>query len=162
MTHPHKKICFQHIEYSKINKYIYIGTNQCSQEHFSKELIKKGICADISLEEKRLDTPLGVKFYLWLPTKDHRAPSEIQLEIGVKALSDLIKAKMKVYIHCKNGHGRAPLLAAAYFIKNGMSLEKAISLLKSKRSGVHFHPVQLKVLKKFEKAHLKKIRELKK
>lgn len=37
-------------EYSQITDYIYIGNNMCCQQHFSKELLKKGVRVDISLE----------------------------------------------------------------------------------------------------------------
>lgn len=69
----HESLRFEH---SKITKYIYIGTNMCCQQtYFNKNLLKKGIKADISLEEVKIDQPFGVKFYLWLPTKDHKAPT---------------------------------------------------------------------------------------
>ena len=53
IPHP-KKVPF---EYNQITKYIYLGTNQCCQTHFSKKLLKKGVKADISLEKERLDHP---------------------------------------------------------------------------------------------------------
>ncbi len=34
--HPKRPI----FEYSKITEYIYIGSNQCCQDHFKKSLIK--------------------------------------------------------------------------------------------------------------------------
>ena len=79
-------------------------------------MIKKGIKADISLEKEKLDAPFGVDYFLWLPTKDHTAPSQDQLKAGVKFMDELIKNKIKIYIHCQRGHGRAPVLVAAYFI----------------------------------------------
>ncbi len=138
-----------HAPYSKITDYIYIGTNQCClQKHFVKELLKKGIKADISLEEKRIDTPFGVKYYLWLPVKDHTSLDNLQFKIGVAMMDKLIKAKKKVYIHCEKGHGRAPTLVAAYLITQGMKLEKTIDFLKSKRKGVYIHPKQMTALKR--------------
>ena len=142
----------KHVPYSEITDYIYIGTNECClKEKFIKKLLKKGIKADISLEEKKIDAPFGVKYYLWLPVKDHTAPSPLQFKIGVSTIDQLVKAKTKVYIHCENGHGRAPTLAAAYLISRGMKPREAIDFLKSKRPRIHLYPSQLKALKKFRK-----------
>lgn len=152
MTKPHK-----HTEYSKITEYIYIGTNACCQKHFDKNLLKKGITTDISLEEIKMDTPFGIKCYLWLPVKDHTAPSLYQFAMGVSCITNAVKTKNKIYVHCKNGHGRAPTLAAAYFITQGMSVKKAIVFLKTKRAGVNIQPAQLKALRQFEKNLIPKL-----
>lgn len=149
MSKPHK-----HTEYSKITEYIYIGTNACCQQHFDKKLLKKGVTVDISLEEVRMDTPFGVKCYLWLPVKDHYPPAMYQFLTGVACIDNAVKTKNKVYVHCKNGHGRAPTLVAAYFITQGMSVKEAITFLKSKRAGVNLRPAQLKALEKFKMAIL--------
>lgn len=138
-------------EYNKITPYIYIGTNMCCQTHFNQKLVRKGIKADISLEEKKLDQPFGVKYYLWLPTKDHKAPSIQQLIIGSNFIKDLVDKKISVYVHCQNGHGRAPSLIAAYFVLNGKSAEEAFNLIKKKRKSIHPNKYQIAQLKKFEK-----------
>ena len=145
------------LEYSKITQNIYIGTNACCQTHFDKGLAKKGIRADISLEDVRIDQPFGVKFYLWLPTRNHYAPSLAQLLLGVQTVDMLVKNKIKVYVHCRNGHGRAPTLVAAYFILKGMTVQKAIEAVKKKRSAVHPNKRQVDVLKKFYKRVHKKV-----
>ena len=136
----HGKVEF---EYSQITKYIYIGTNQCCEDHFEESLLKKGIRADISLEEERIDAPWGVNFFLWLPTKNHRAPTLKQFLIAVNVLKDLEKLCMKVYIHCERGHGRAPTLVAAYLaVTKNISVDEAIKFIKKKRSVIHINKTQ--------------------
>ncbi len=148
----HGKLIF---EYSKINKDIYIGTNQCCQVHLNSKLIKKGIRADISLEGKKIDQPFGAKYYLWLPTKDHIAPTQQQLSVGVAHINDLVKNKISVYIHCQRGHGRAPTLVAAYLISKGMGVKEAISYIKKRRKKIHPNKKQIRALEIF-KRRLKK------
>jgi len=143
----HKKLIF---EYSKITEYIYIGTNQCCRHHFKKSLIKKGVKAEISLEEKKMDHPFGITSYLWLPTKNHYPPTIKQMIVGVYFIKQLIDNKIKVYVHCRRGHTRAPTLVAAYFILEGMSVDKSIKKIKKKRPVIHITPNQIKALKKFE------------
>ncbi len=138
------------LDYNYITDGIYIGTNQCCEMHFSEELLKKGISADISLEDIRLDQPFGVKFYVWLPVKNHTAPTQEQLSFGVTVLEELVRLKKKIYVHCKNGHGRAPTLVAAYLIKKGLKTKEAEAFIKSKRPAIHLETVQRKALRKFE------------
>ncbi len=138
-------------EYNKITPYIYLGTNACCVVHFKEELLKKGIKADISLEKERIDNPQGVDYFLWLPTADTFAPAQKQLLTGTKTIKALTNQKIKIYIHCKNAHGRAPTLLAAYFIMQGMGIKEAIEFIKSKRSEVHPNKRQMDALKKFKK-----------
>lgn len=136
-------------DYNQINEFVFIGTNMCCQFGFNKELLAKGVRADISLEKERIDTPTGVDYFLWLPTEDGQAPTLDKLNLGVQTLEFLIKRKIKVFIHCKNGHGRAPTLFAAYLIKKGMTAEEAVKYLKEKRPSVHFSEVQMEALRNF-------------
>jgi len=145
----------KHTNYSRIDATITIGTNFCCTIHFNKNLLKQGITTDISLEEMRIDTPFGVTCYLWLPVRDHTPPSPYQLLVGVSCIENAVKAKQKIYVHCENGHGRAPTLVAAYYITKGMSVEKAIIFLKSKRTGIYIRPAQVRALKQFKKMLLK-------
>lgn len=143
-THPQKKLDFNYIADG-----IYIGTNQCCQTHFDENLKKEGVSADISLEEDRLDAPFGVEFYVWIPVKNHAVPTKDQLEFGVSVLEKIVAMKKKVYVHCQNGHGRAPTLVAAYLIKQGKTVDEAVQLIKSKRPVIHLENVQIKTLKEF-------------
>ena len=146
----HSKLKF---EYSKITGYIYIGTNMCYQQiYFNKNLIKKKkVKVDISLEKKKVDHPGGVEYYIWLPTKDHRAPTLKQLKVGVAFLRELKKQKIKSYVHCEKGHGRAPTLVAAFLISEGMKVEEAIKFIKKKRKSIHLNKFQKQALFNFKK-----------
>lgn len=139
-------------EYSRITNYIYIGTNKCCKGKFVRELLEEGIEADISLERKRIDTPFGVKFYLWLPTEEYKPPSFEQLLAGACFLKSLEDQKIRVYIHCEHGHSRSLTFVAGFLIlTKEMKVNEAIDFVKSKRPQVHINPAQKKTLKNFEK-----------
>lgn len=146
--HFNKELPF---DYSKINENIYLGTNACCQEGFSKELLNKGIEGDISLEFERMDRAEGVKYFLWLPVKDHYAPTQKQLDLGVLTMQFFMENGIKFYCHCKNGHGRAPTLVAAYFIYTGMEVNEAVEFVKSKRPSIHLEDSQYRALEEFKK-----------
>lgn len=135
-------------EYDEIDRNVTIGTNACCEIHFNKNLLEKGVDADISLEGGKVDQPYGVQTYLWLPTDDHTPPSKENIDLGVDALDTIISQDRKVYIHCKNGHGRAPTFYAAYLIlKRAMTADDAIAHIKTKRPTAHFEESQLAFLK---------------
>ncbi|MEA3249495.1 MAG: dual specificity protein phosphatase family protein [Patescibacteria group bacterium] len=134
-------------EYTQIDDQIYIGTNACCAAHFDMELIDKDITADISLEGEKLDQPFGVESFVWLPTKDHTPPTRDAAETGIAALEEMLARGKKVYIHCKNGQGRAPTFYAAYLIrKRGMTPDEAVAHIKSKKPGVHLEDSQMEFL----------------
>ena len=145
-----KKTDHVQMNHSQIDEYIWIGTNQCCRTHFEKALLDAGLSADISLEENRVDAPFGVESYLWLPTVDHTAPSQEQLELGSWHIKHLVDAGRKVYVHCKNGHGRAPTLVASFYIREGMDVDKAIETIKAKRPEVHIEKIQREALEAFK------------
>lgn len=136
-------------EFNQITENIFVGTNQCCQTHYRRQLLDEGITADISLEKEHIDAPYGAAYFVWIPVVDHSAPSQEQLNFGVSTIEKLLSLNKKVYIHCKEGHGRAPTLAAAYLIKQGRSVKEAISAIKAKRPEAHPNPKQLAALKKY-------------
>ncbi len=138
-------------DYDQITEEVFIGTNMCCQIGFSKELLSKGVRADISLEKDRTDAPDGVDYFLWLPTENGKSPSPKDLDIGVKFLDFLISNKVKTFIHCRNGHGRAPTFFTAYLISRGMEIREAIKLIESKRPSIHLSELQIQALDEFKK-----------
>jgi len=135
------------LEFDYIGDGIYIGTNMCCQVHFDEKLKSKGITEDISLEDKQVDTPFGVESYLWLPVADHTPPTPDQMEYGVSSIEKLVKLGKKVYVHCKNGHGRSPTLVAAYLIRaRGMTRDEAEDFIKERRPSIHIEDEQKSAL----------------
>lgn len=139
------------INFNQIDEYIYVGTNFCCQVHFEESLLDDGVRANISLENTRIDQPWGVDFFLWLPTVDGEAPDQEKLELGAKFIDGLVEKKVKMYIHCQNGHGRAPTLTAAYFIHKGKGVDEAINIIKEKRPEIHINERQRSALEEFKK-----------
>lgn len=138
------------LEFNQITDLIYLGTNLCcSAVPHIKILLDHGIKADVDLEEERQEETPNIDTYLWLPVKDHHAPTQEQLDTGVATIDSLVKNNKKVYLHCKNGHGRSPTLLAAYFISQGMEVGEAIEKIRSKRLGIHIRDVQIEALNIF-------------
>lgn len=148
----HEHIAGKPLDYNYIIEGIYIGTNQCCMMGVAEVLKKEGVIADISLEDIQLDQPFGVEMYTWIPTPDHTPPTPDQLSFGVSTLAKLVDLKKKVYVHCKNGHGRASTLVAAYLIHKGATLEEALRIIKEQRPTIHLQDSQREALEKFARS----------
>lgn len=147
---PAPKEGHRQMEVSQITPSVYVGTNACCTVHYKVKLIEQGILHDVSLEGERIDAPFGAETFLWLPTEDHAAPTTMDLRLGVDYVTDVLAQGGKVYVHCKNGHGRAPTLVAAWFIATqGKTVEEAIAEVKAKRPETHIEPAQVDALKRF-------------
>jgi protein-tyrosine phosphatase len=147
-------------DYSKINDQIFIGSDFCRGGVcllHADEFKRLGVSVEINLSYENNELPpKTLEAYLWLPVVDGYAPSEMQLLIGSTAIHDALQAGKKVYIHCRNGHGRSPALVAAYLMRyKGMSIEEASNTIKIKRPESHLEKVQISALSEFKKRWLK-------
>lgn len=143
-------------EYSKVNDQIYLGSDFCQAGVcflHAEEFKKLGVSVEINLsaEENELP-PTGIEGYIWLPVTDGYAPSISQLAVGSSVINEAIKNQKKIYVHCKNGHGRSPTLIAAYLIRyKGYTVEEVLKFIKDKRMESHIEDSQIEKLKEFER-----------
>ncbi|HXV26635.1 MAG TPA: dual specificity protein phosphatase family protein [Candidatus Paceibacterota bacterium] len=138
------------MESSVITDFLTVGTNLCCEGH-EKKLRDIGAELDISLEYE--DTPIPKMFstFLWLPVVDHHAPTMEQLDVGTAAIGEAEANGYRAYVHCRNGHGRGPTLAVAYFIRKGMSPAEAEEFVRSKRPEINPTDAQRNCLAEWEK-----------
>jgi len=138
-------------DYSEITPLIYIGQNSCCVTHFDATLRARGVRADISLEGEQIDHRYGVEVFLWLPIDDHTAMSHEKADLGILTLRYFAEKNIPCFVHCKNGHGRAPMLVAAYLIADhGKTAEEAVAYIKERRPVMHLQDAQLAFLKERE------------
>lgn len=136
------------LDYSQITPLILIGKNACCTTHFDEALTARGVRADLSLEKERIDRPYGVDMFLWLPTEDHKAMTHEKADLGIRTLAFFEEHNIPCYVHCKNGHGRAPMLVAAYFMaKRSMTADEALAAVKERRPAAHLQDEQLAFLR---------------
>jgi len=88
-------------------------------------------------------------YFLWLPVKDHAAPTKAQLDVGVSFIRECVKNKQRVFVHCKFGHGRSPTLVAAYLKSTGLSVDEAIEKIKAARPEIHLEEGQRVALEEY-------------
>lgn len=142
-------------DYSVITDHIFLGSDFCKggvcllhEDQFKK----LDVFVEINLSQENNELPpKNIEGYAWIPVTDGYAPNTHQLDMGTAIINEAIENNRKVYIHCKNGHGRSPTLIASYLVRyKKMSVEEAVSLIKTKRPEIHIEELQLKAIQDFK------------
>jgi len=135
---------------SFINENLCVG-GVCSIQSLSRN----GIQAILDLrEEARDNTKEFAKYsinYLKVGIRDRKTPDKDQLNQILDWIRINVEGGKKVFVHCNLGRGRAPSIAAAYLISQGMDSKNSIKLIKKTRRYAYFNREQQKFLEEFEK-----------
>jgi hypothetical protein len=83
----------------------------------------------------------GISF-LRLPTPDHHAPSQAQLDGGVAFADAARQAGSRLLVHCQHGIGRSATLALCVLVHRGVDPLEALSTAKDRRELISPSPVQ--------------------
>jgi hypothetical protein len=81
------------------------------------------------------------------PFEEYQAPSLEALNGVSKQVASLIEAGEIVYVHCREGIQRAPLVACAVLLQMGWTLPNAFRLVSSRRAAAAMSDAQLAVLR---------------
>jgi len=138
------------MKYSRITPEIYVGPQY--RRAGKRRLLRMGINGSVNMRIEFDDAAhgLALEHYCHLPTVDDHAPTLDDLHQGVAFIHKVTAGGGKVYIHCGGGIGRAPTMAAAYFISQGLTSDEAISLIKKSRPFIRMMPAQTEQLERFE------------
>ncbi len=138
------------LRYTRITPQIYVGPQYRARG--MAKLMRNGIRAGLNLRVEFDDAAhsLAMPRYCHLPTIDDTPPSLDHLYQGIAFIEQAVKAGEKVYIHCAGGIGRAPTMAAAYFMSEGDNLDGALSRIRAVRSFIRIMPSQMEQLKELE------------
>jgi hypothetical protein len=138
------------VRYSQITPQVFVGGQYGRRG--KRKLEALGVTGGVNLRVEFDDAAHGLALphYCHLPTVDDAAPSLEHLAEGVAFIERVTRNGGKVYIHCAGGVGRAPTMAAAYFVAQGMSLDEALALIRRTRPFIRIMPPQMEQLRRFE------------
>jgi atypical dual specificity phosphatase len=122
-----------------------------------EDLYHKGFRTIISLLDEDEQSPyydtkkmekIGFKRYS-IPVEDFAPPTLADFQKFLDMVNKSLK-EGKVLVHCQGGLGRTGTMAAAYWIKKGLSAQKAIRKIQQLRHGAIESPEQKKALHRLE------------
>ena len=136
--------------FSRITPQVWVGPQY--RRWGKRALERQGLTADVNLRIEYDDAAHGLALanYCHLPTVDDAAIAPEHFDKGADFIRDQVAQGGKVYIHCKAGVGRAPTMAAAYFIAEGMTTDEAIALIKQTRPFITITAPQMAALRVYE------------
>ena len=131
---------------SEITPLIFVG-GQPATSFWLKLSEEWGVCGVVNMRGEynysAKTDPLNLPLtFLHLPTVDNEAPSLLHLEQGVDFIRQYTENNQGVYIHCWEGLGRGPTMAAAYLVSTGMSPEEAWDKIRETRPFIRPTEVQ--------------------
>ncbi len=137
--------------FSRITDQVWLGGQPTGRGR--RRLARLGITGIVNLRDEHdyaRHIEGGPFRYLHLPTVDLDAPSLDHLRQGSAFIRRELEAGGKVFIHCWEGLGRGPTLAAAHFIERGASAEEAVALVLAVRPFIRLTDEQCHQLERFE------------
>lgn len=116
-------------------------------------LARLGIGAVVDLRAEASDDPEllaqhGLRF-LHLPMPDERALTERQMREGSRWVAEQRASGRRVLIHCQHGVGRSVMLAAAVLLGEGVDLDAALTLIRSRRPRMALNGEQLAAVRSY-------------
>ncbi len=148
------------MDFSQITDNIFIGSDLCKGNicpiHGS-EFKELGVTVELNLSmEKKEVPPDNMDAYVWLPVQNNSSPNEAQFAIGTNVINEAVLKNKKVFLHCKNGHGRSPTMLAAYLIRfENLNIDEAIAKIQGARPEIHILENQMNALKEFQEKYKK-------
>ncbi|MCU0498962.1 MAG: dual specificity protein phosphatase family protein [Anaerolineae bacterium] len=139
--------------FTQITPQIILG-GQPATRAVHRLIAKRGVTGFINM---RSEYDYARKFrhgdtrYLHLPTPDNEAPSLDHLCKGVDFIREEVGKGGAVYIHCWEGLGRGPTMAAAYLVSTGMDVTTALEQIRQVRPFIRPTERQLQRLAEFER-----------
>jgi predicted protein tyrosine phosphatase len=134
---------------SQIVPQLYVGGQH--RRHGLPRMQAWGVSAVVNMRIEFDDAPAGLAFdrYLHLATEDDDAPTLEHLRQGARFIAAESRRGGVVYIHCGSGIGRAPTMAAAYFVTTGQTPDEAWATIGCVRPFIRPTPAQLRQLERF-------------
>lgn len=145
------------MRYSQVTPQIYVGPQYRRAGKRKLERLGFRYCVNLRVEFDDAAHGLALEGYCHLPTVDDAAPSLEHLEQGVAFIQNAVAEGGKIYIHCAGGMGRAPTLAAAYFISQGLKLEDAVERVRKVRRFIRLTTAQMEQLRRFEEVQRERL-----
>jgi predicted protein tyrosine phosphatase len=100
--------------FDRVTQLVWLGSRIATIEDY-RRLREEGVRACVDMKREGAD-PWGFEAFLWLPTPDHEAPSQLHLRLGLRFLSECEASEVPVFVACLAGVGRSSTLVLAHLL----------------------------------------------
>lgn len=124
------------LDYNQITDYLFVGKTPRARDY--AELLRAGVRLVINMRVEAYALAINARRSIktiWLPSLDTKF-TPIRVDKIVKAVKQadaVIKNGGKVYVYCRAGRHRSVAMATAILISQGLDIDSAVALMKSKR-----------------------------
>lgn len=130
--------------FDRVTELVWLGSRIATIEDY-RRLREEGVRACVDMKREGAD-PWGFEAFLWLPTPDHEAPSQLHLRLGLGFLAECEASQVPVFVACLAGVGRSSTLVLAHLLAGRFreqGLEAALDFLTSRRPVARPNPEQV-------------------
>lgn len=130
--------------FDKVTDAVYLGSRIATLDDFHR-IRSFGVRACVDMKEEGADL-WPFEAFLWLPTRDHSAPSPAHFGLGIAFLRECERSGMAVVVQCLMGVGRSSTLVLAYLLAGPMreaGMRAALEFLYARRPVAHPNPEQV-------------------
>ena len=130
--------------FDRITDLVWMGSRIATLDDF-RRLRSEGVRACVDMKQEGAD-PWGFDVFLWLPTPDHEAPSQVHLRIGLAFLRECEAAGLPVFVACLAGVGRSSTLVLAHLLAcpfREKGVDAALRFLTERRPMIRPNPEQI-------------------
>ena len=131
--------------FDRITDRVWVGSCIRSVDDFHR-LRAQGIRACVDMREEGADL-WGFDAFLWLPTVDHRPPSQVHLRMGIAFLRECERGALPAFVHCTAGVGRSATLVLAWLLAGpmrGRGTREVLERITARRPVIHPSAAQIR------------------
>ena len=130
--------------FDRVTELVWLGSRLACLDDY-RRLRAEGVraCVDMKLEGA---DPWSFEAFLWLPTPDHEAPSQLHLRLGLAFLHQCEQQRVAACVACHAGVGRSSTLVLAHLLAGPFrerTVQDALDFLVSRRPLAHPNPEQV-------------------
>lgn len=135
-------------DYTRLAPHLFVGGTYRQKAY--KQFKDWGVTGIVNMRSSVPEAaPEGFEI-LHLKTRDWTPPKIEDFEKGVAFIEKQIQSGGGAYVHCRQGEGRGPSMAAAYLISQGLSVEEALKHMQKYRPMARPNRKQVKRLSEWQ------------